>query len=76
MHDWESLSHVRWECKYQVIIIPPYSYLRARVWRNPMICIVLRSDCDRRVLHPMGGKNRCGVIRATRGASRRTRIAP
>ncbi len=24
MHDWESLSHVRWGCKYHVIIIPKY----------------------------------------------------
>ena len=24
MHDWKSLSHVRWECKYHVIIIPKY----------------------------------------------------
>jgi len=22
MHDWESLAHVRWECKYHVVIIP------------------------------------------------------
>ena len=24
MHDWESRSHVRWECKYHVVIIPKY----------------------------------------------------
>lgn len=24
MHDWESLSHVRWECKYHVAVIPKY----------------------------------------------------
>ena len=24
MHEWESLAHVRWECKYQVVIIPKY----------------------------------------------------
>lgn len=24
MHDWESLSHVRWECKYHIVIIPKY----------------------------------------------------
>ena len=22
MHEWQSLSHVRWECKYHVVIIP------------------------------------------------------
>ena len=24
MHDWSSLSHVRWECKYHVVFIPKY----------------------------------------------------
>ena len=24
MHEWESLAHVRWECKYHVVIIPKY----------------------------------------------------
>jgi len=24
MHDWRSLSHVRWDCKYHVVIIPKY----------------------------------------------------
>ena len=24
MHDWSRLSHVRWECKYHVVIVPKY----------------------------------------------------
>ena len=24
MRDWESLSHVRWDCKYHVVIVPKY----------------------------------------------------
>ena len=24
MPDWQSLSHVRWDCKYHVVIIPKY----------------------------------------------------
>ena len=24
MRDWQSLSHVRWECKYHVVIVPKY----------------------------------------------------
>ncbi len=24
MHDWQSFSHVRWECKYYVVIVPKY----------------------------------------------------
>ena len=24
MHDWKSLSHVRWDCKYHVVFVPKY----------------------------------------------------
>ena len=24
MHDWKSLSHVRWDCKYHLVIAPKY----------------------------------------------------
>jgi putative transposase len=24
MHEWQSLSHVKWECKYHLILIPKY----------------------------------------------------
>ena len=24
MHDWKSLSHVRWDCKYHIVIVPKY----------------------------------------------------
>ena len=24
MHEWQSLAHVRWECKYHVVFIPKY----------------------------------------------------
>ena len=24
MHDWKSLSHIRWDCKYHVVIVPKY----------------------------------------------------
>ena len=24
MHDWSSLSHVRWDCKYHIVFIPKY----------------------------------------------------
>jgi putative transposase len=24
MREWQSLSHVKWECKYHVVIIPKY----------------------------------------------------
>ena len=24
MHEWTSLSHVRWDCKYHIVIVPKY----------------------------------------------------
>lgn len=48
MHDWQSLSHVRWECKYHVVIVPKYrrkalyGKLRRRV--GP----ILRELCEQR----------------------------
>jgi putative transposase len=48
MHDWQSLSHVRWECKYHVVIIPKfrkkalYGALRKRL--GP----ILRDLCEQR----------------------------
>ena len=48
MHDWQSLSHVRWDCKYHVVIIPKYRkkviYGKLRRQIGP----VLRSLCQRR----------------------------
>ena len=46
MHDRQSLAHVRWECKYHVVIIPKfrrkilYGQLRKQVGR------ILRALCD------------------------------
>jgi putative transposase len=48
MHDWQSLSHVRWECKYHVVIIPKY---RKRVFYGKLkrqIGALLRELCRQR----------------------------
>lgn len=56
MHEWESLSHVRWECKYHVVIIPKYrrkvlyGKLRTRIGR------ILRELCDQRGVVLLEGK--------------------
>ena len=46
MHDWQNLSHVRWECKYDVIIVPKY---RRRVGE------ILRELCRQRGIEMMEG---------------------
>jgi len=48
MHDWRSLSHVRWECKYHVVIVPKY---RHKVFYGKMrsrIGPLLRDLCRQR----------------------------
>ena len=48
MHEWESQAHVRWDCKYHVVIVPKYrrkalyGKLRRRVGR------IIRDLCDQR----------------------------
>ena len=48
MHDWQSMSHVRWECKYHVVIVPKY---RHKVFYGKMrsgIGGILRDLCRQR----------------------------
>ena len=57
MHDWESMSHVRWECKYHVVFIPKYRhkvfYGRARNRIGP----ILRDLCRQKGLELINGPN-------------------
>ena len=56
MHDWKSLSHVRWDCKYHVVIVPKYRHkvfygrLRRRVGQ------ILRDLCHQRGIELLEGK--------------------
>lgn len=55
MHEWQSLSHVRWECKYHVVIIPKYrrkvlyGKVRHRIGR------ILRALCQQRGVELLEG---------------------
>ena len=45
MHDWQNLSHVRWDCKYHAVIIPKY---RRKVFYGRLrreIVAILRELC-------------------------------
>ena len=48
MHDWRSLSHVRWECKYHIVIVPKYrkKVLYGRLRRR--VGEILRELCRQR----------------------------
>ena len=39
MKDWQSQAHVKWECKYHVVILPKY--------RRKVLCGRLRGDIGR-----------------------------
>ena len=55
MHDWRSLSHVRWECKYHVVFIPKYrrKVLYGKLRRR--IGLILRELCRQRGIELLEG---------------------
>ena len=55
MHEWQSLSHVKWECKYHVVIIPKY---RRKVLYGRMrkeVGAILRDLCRQRGIEMLEG---------------------
>ncbi len=55
MHEWQSLSHVRWDCKYHVVIIPKY---RRKVFYGRLrrqIGTILRGLCRQRGVEMLEG---------------------
>ena len=62
MHEWQSRSHVRWECKYHVIIRPKY---RQKVCFGKMrrqVGAILRDLCRQRKLELLEGHARLDHI--------------
>ena len=56
MHDWQRLSHVRWDCKYHVVIIPKY---RRKVFYGKLrkqIGAILRDLCRQRGIELLEGQ--------------------
>ena len=55
MHDWQSLSHVRWDCKYHVVIVPKYRkkviYGKIKTKIGP----ILRKLCQQRGISLLEG---------------------
>ncbi|MDP6057572.1 MAG: IS200/IS605 family transposase [Pirellulaceae bacterium] len=55
MHEWKNLSHVKWECKYHVVIIPKY---RRKVLYGRMrkeVGAILRELCRQRGVELLEG---------------------
>ena len=55
MHEWQCLSHVRWDCKYHVVIIPKYrrKVLYGKLRRQ--IGAILRELCRQRGIELLEG---------------------
>ena len=55
MDEWQSLSHVRWDCKYHIVILPKYrkKVLYGRVRRE--IGPILRDLCKQKEVEVLEG---------------------
>ena len=55
MHDWQSLSHVRWDCKFHVVIVPKYRKKALYGKFRKRVGEVLRDLCRQRGLEVLEG---------------------
>ena len=55
MHDWQSLSHVRWDCKYHVVFIPKFRKKVMFGQRRKAIGRILRQLCEQRGVELLEG---------------------
>ena len=55
MHDWQSLSHVRWDCKYHVVIIPKYRRKQLYGSLRKEVGRILRELCQQKGIECIEG---------------------
>ena len=55
MHDWTSLSHVRWDCKYHVVFVPKYREKKLYGKFRARVGEILRDLCRQRVVELLEG---------------------
>ncbi len=48
MQDWQSLSHVRWDCKYHIVFVPKYRKKKLYGKYRNRVGDVLRDLCRQR----------------------------
>jgi putative transposase len=56
MHEWQSLSHVRWDCKYHVVIVPKYRHKVFYGKTKRRVGEILRELCRQRGIELIEGK--------------------
>ena len=55
MHDWSSLSHVRWECKYHVVIVPKHRKKSLYGGMRKQVGEILRELCRQKGVELLEG---------------------
>jgi putative transposase len=55
MHDWTSLSHVRWDCKYHVVIVPKYRQKRLYGKFRRGVGNILKELCEQKGVELLEG---------------------
>ena len=55
MHEWQSLSHVKWECKYHVVIVPKYRKKLLYGKLRKQIGAILRALCQQKEVELIEG---------------------
>ena len=56
MHEWENLAHVRWECKYHVVIVPKYRRKVLFGQLRRQVGMILRELCRQKGIGLVEGK--------------------
>ena len=56
MHEWQSLSHVRWDCKYHVVIVPKYRHKVFYGKAKRRVGEILRELCRQRGIELIEGQ--------------------
>lgn len=55
MHNWKSLSHVRWDCKYHVVIVPKYRKRRLYGKFRESVGQMLKELCQQKQVELLEG---------------------
>ena len=55
MHDWNSLSHVRWDCKYHIVFVPKYRQKRLYGKFRRKVGEIFRDLCRQRGVELLEG---------------------
>ncbi len=45
MREWQSLAHVKWKCKYHVVIVPKYRKKALCGWLRGEVGKIIRQLC-------------------------------